>query len=157
MVATSGPIRIAIGSLGLLILLPALISIFSALLGNHSQDITVPEATFALLITGGYFYFWFGARTDRGRMLAAGLVVLATLLSALLPTKPILLSFWAYPALVIGFLLRPLRAIMVLAVVAVFAFVFDAIRSAEGVMPGLLAVGTLALVSWGSITVAQLI
>src|ERR1700737_3376913 len=55
MVATSGPIRIAIGSLGLLILVPALISIFSALLGNHSQDITVPEATFALLITGGYF------------------------------------------------------------------------------------------------------
>jgi hypothetical protein len=91
MVATSRPVRIAIGSLGLLILVPALISLLSALLGNHSQDITVPDATFALLITAGYF--WFGARTDRARILAAGLVVLATLLSAVLPTKPILLSF----------------------------------------------------------------
>jgi two-component system sensor histidine kinase DesK len=157
MVATSRPVRIAIGSLGLLILVPALISLLSALLGNHSQDITVPDATFALLITAGYFYFWFGARTDRARILAAGLVVLATLLSALLPTKPILLSFWAYPALVVGFLLRPLRAILVLTVVAVLAFVLDAVRSGEGVTPGLAAVGTLALVSWASITVAQLI
>jgi two-component system, NarL family, sensor histidine kinase DesK len=157
MVATARPIRIAIGSLGLLILVPALVSLFSALLGNHSQDITVPDAAFALLITGGYFTFWFGARTDRGRMLAAGFVVLATLLSVLLPTKPILLTFWAYPALVIGFLLRPLWAILVLAGVALLAFVIDAVRSAEGVTPGLTTVGTLALLSWASITVAQLI
>ena len=157
MVATSRPIRIAIGSLGLLILVPALVSLLSALLGNHPQDITVPDAMFALLITAGYFYFWFGARTDRGRVLAAGLVVLATLLSALLPTKPILLSFWAYPALVVGFLLPPVRAILVLVAVALVAFVLDAVRSSEGVTPGLTAVGTLALVSWGSITVAQLV
>lgn len=157
MVATSRPIRIAIGSLGLLILVPALFSLVSALLGNHPQQITVPEATLGLLIAGGYFYFWFGARTDRQRMLAAGLVVLATLLSVLLPTNPVLLSLWAYPALVIGFLLRPVRAILVLIVIALIAFVLDAIRSSEGVVPGIAAVGTLALVSWGSITVAQLI
>jgi two-component system sensor histidine kinase DesK len=156
-VATSRPIRIAIGSLGLLILVPALISLVSALLGNHSQEITVPAATLGLLITGGYFYFWFGARTDRDRTLAAGLIVLATLLSVLLPTKPIQLAFWAYPALVIGFLLRPVRAILVLAVIALIAFVLDAIRSSEGVVPGIAAVGTLALVSWGAITVAWLI
>jgi two-component system sensor histidine kinase DesK len=156
-VATSRPIRIAIGSLGLLILVPALISLVSGLLGNRPQEISVQAATLGLLITGGYFYFWFGARTDRERTLAAGLVVVATLLSVLLPTKPILLTFWAYPALVIGFLLRPVRAILVLAVIAVIAFLLDAVRSSEGVVPGIAAVATLALVSWGSITVAQLI
>jgi two-component system sensor histidine kinase DesK len=157
MVATSRPIRIAIGSLGLLILVPALYSLVSALLSNHPQEITVPEATLGLLITAGYFYFWFGARTDRERTIAAGLVVLATLLSILFPTKPILLSFWAFPALVIGFLFRPVRAVLVLAAVALMALLLDALRPAEGVVPGVAAVGTLALVSWGSITVAQLI
>src|SRR3989442_9705874 len=112
MVAPSRPVRVLIGSLGVFLLAPAVVTLLATAFGHQLPGSTLLGAALAFLIAAGYVWFWFFARDELTRLLIAALVVLLTCVSSVLPESPLVLFFRAYPALLIGFALRPLRAIV---------------------------------------------
>jgi len=154
-----------LGLLGALPVLLVLFLVFALLFAHNLPARAVTIAVLAALTGLAFLAFWFWAKDPWTR---GSCIVLATLFTLASALEPDVLHgaylLWLYPAVVIGFGLRPLRAIasvIALGLITLLVVVIDSsirgFSTGQTVGAAIPPLAVLALGSWASITVAQLL
>jgi two-component system, NarL family, sensor histidine kinase DesK len=136
---SSRGLRLVMGALGLLPLVAPLAGTLASLVRGVAWPAVAVQPSAALGVVVGLLFcaFWLGPVAGRARVLLGVLAATLTLVAAALPDAPAgIFLLWAFPAVLLGFALRPRAALGALACLVTVAAGAAVARVVVGGDPG---------------------